>query len=147
MADPRVRHLDRLIQIAKDMDVHLGQPAPDASAVPDAVRPDAAPRSKCSEAVRGCLPSAWADALEEQKAALLCQDPLLPDALPTADYPGVAPALVVDCLPLAVVLEPLRGLKLELQMEPKAAQPALKAESESEQARSSEAHSVQVSLH
>jgi hypothetical protein len=31
-------------------------------------------------------------------------------------------------------------------MEPKAAQPALKAESESEQARSSEAHSVQVSL-
>ncbi len=73
---------------------------------------------------------------------MLCQDA----PLPTADCPGVAPAVVVDCLPLAVVLEPLRGLKLELQMEPKAAQPALKAESESEQARSSEAHSVQVSL-
>jgi hypothetical protein len=76
---------------------------------------------------------------------LLCQDPPLPDALPTADCPGVAPAVVVDCLPLAVVLEPPWGPKSELRMEPKAAQPALKAESESEQVRSAQAHLVQVS--
>ena len=65
LAGPQVRHPTRPVRSdAKDTAARLGPTASDASVDPDAVRPDAALPTRCSEAVRGFRQSAWADAPE-----------------------------------------------------------------------------------
>lgn len=98
MAAPQVRHLLRLVPIAKGT-AALGLMASDAWVDPDGVRPGAADLpARFPEAVLGFHRSAWGDAPEPRDAHQRLE-PLRLDALPMAGrrclVPDAAPELLL----------------------------------------------------